>query len=229
MKATPMPVFARPRDSGFWQGHWQNRQPEGEFKGYAVATPLKKWFARQVVDLSPASVLELGCNVGGNLREIGEIDGRIALNGVELNEKAIAFGKGNVLPDNANFIHGSMADIASLFGGQVDVVFSSAAAMHCDDEIFARAKAAALSIARKAIVHLEFHAWTPADLSNGRQWRSSFFSDRWIRDYVGEYEGNPRVASIETRAIPMTINHMESIGRLKVNDVTGLIVVHLKP
>ena len=101
--------------------------------------------------------------------------------------------------------------------------------MHCDDEIFAKAKAAALSIAQKAIVHLEYHAWTPADLHNGRQWRSSFLSDRWIRDYVGEYEGHGRVARIETRAVPLKINRSDTVGRIMISDATGLVVAHLRP
>lgn len=228
MRATPFPVFAKARGSEFWQDHWRERQPQQELNAYAQATPMKAWFAERIVELNPASVLELGCNVGGNLKSISAIAPDAELNGIELNEMAIAYGKSHVAPA-ANFIRGSMADASRLFGRSADVVFTSAAAMHCDDDIFAKAKSAALSIARKAIVHLEFHAWTPADLYNARQWRSSFLSDRWIRDYVGEYLDHPRVEGIETRAIPLAINEAANIGRLLVNDVTGLVVVRLKP
>ncbi|MBV9562655.1 MAG: hypothetical protein JOY90_19780 [Bradyrhizobium sp.] len=110
---------------------------------------------------------------------------------------------------------------------EIDVVFTSAAAMHCEDEIFAKAKDAALSLTKRAIVHLEFNAWSPADLQNMRAWRSSFLSDRWIRDYIGEYRDHPRVARIETAAVPLDINFVDNIGRLKMSDVTGLIIVHL--
>lgn len=89
-------------------------------------------------------------------------------------------------------------------------------------------KAAALSIARKAIVHLEYHAWTPADHYNGRQWRSSFLSDRWIRDYISEYENDPRVESVEARGVPFAINRADTIGRVMISDTTGLIIVKLK-
>jgi hypothetical protein len=68
--------------------------------------------------------------------------------------------------------------------------------MHCDDNIFARTKEAALGLAKNAVVHMEFNAWSPADLQNMRNWRSSFLSDRWIRDYPGEYRGHPRVRKI---------------------------------
>jgi SAM-dependent methyltransferase len=178
--------------------------------------------------LSPSSVLELGCNVGGNLREISAIDPKVELNGIELNEQAIALGKSEVVP-SAHFIKGSMANAAALFDRSADVVFTSAAAMHCDDDIFRRAKSAALKIALKAIIHLEFHAWTPADLSNARKWRSSFLSDRWMRDYIGEYQTHPRVETIEAKPIPFAINPADNIGRVMVNDVTGLIVVRLTP
>jgi hypothetical protein len=177
-------------------------------------------------------VLELGCNVGANLLEIGALDSAIKLYGIELNERAIAWGKTNVVTPETTLVHGSMADAKSLMNKSgvenVDVVFTSAAAMHCDDDIFAAAKSAALSIAKRAIVHMEFNAWTPADLQNGRAFRKSFLSDRWIRDYPGEYEGHERVERIETINIPLKINFVDNIGRFMVSDVSGLIVVHLK-
>lgn len=227
MHATPFPFLARPRGSDHWQGRWRERQPAQELRSYANSTPLKVWFAEQIVQLSPSSVLELGCNVGGNLREISAIDPKVELNGIELNEQAIALGKSEVVTA-AHFIQGSMANAAALFDRRADVVFTSAAAMHCDDDIFGSAKTAALKIALKAIVHLEFHAWTPADLINARNWRSTFLSDRWMRDYIGEYQTHPRVESIEAKAIPFAVNPADNIGRVRVNDVTGLIIVKLK-
>jgi len=230
---TPLPILARARESSFWQQHWREKISDAEFPGYAASTDLKKWFARHVADLSPTSALELGCNVGANLREIGTLSPTAELYGIELNERAIAWGEANVIPAECKLIQGSMADAKSLMKANgidnVDVVFTSAAAMHCDDEIFASAKEAALSLARKAIVHLEFNAWTPADLQNCRSWRKSFLSDRWIRDYPGEYANHPRVERIETVAIPLNINFVDNIGRLMISDVSGLIIVHLKP
>ena len=67
MAATPFPVFARVHDSGYWQRHWKEKAGRG-LESYSERTELKKWFSRQIVALSPKSVLELGCNVGGNLR-----------------------------------------------------------------------------------------------------------------------------------------------------------------
>jgi SAM-dependent methyltransferase len=231
LSISPLPTLARARASQFWQRHWREKQQEGNFPNYAAGTPLKRWFARQITNLAPSSVLELGCNVGGNLRAIADLDPSVALYGIELNDRAIAWGEQNVLPASAKIFGGSMADTLSLTSKHgidgVDVVFTSAAAMHCDDKIFAAAKNAALSIGRKAIVHLEFNAWTPADLHNGRAWRESFLSDRWIRDYVGEYEGHPRVAKIEVSGVPLKVNFMDSIGRVMISDVSGLIVVHL--
>lgn len=229
--ATPLPVLARPRDSTFWQRHWSDI-PDAELPGYAKVTELKRWFAKQIVEtLRPKSVLELGCNVGGNLREIHALDPAVKLYGIELNQHAIDYGKVNVVPPDATLIHGSMADagtLAATFGiPDVDVVFTSAAAMHCDDDIFAKTKQTALKIAKRAIVHLELNAWSPADYQNMRRFRFSFLSDRWIRDYVGEYRGAPRVARIETIAIPLDINFFDNIGRFMVSDVTGLIIVHL--
>jgi len=234
MRATPVPILARPRESSFWQRHWGEAISDAELPGYARSTDLKKWFARQLVEgLKPSSVLELGCNVGANLREIHALDPSIKLHGIELNQRAIDYGSAKVVPGGATLIQGSMADtmqLAATHGlGEVDVVFTSAAAMHCDDNIFAKAKEAALVLAKNAIVHMEFNAWSPADLQNMRNWRSSFLSDRWIRDYPGEYRGHPRVRKIETIAVPLDINFVDNIGRMMISDVTGMIVVHLAP
>ncbi len=49
MGATPFPIFAKARDSVYWQKHWKDKQHANEFDGYAASTPLKKWFARQVI------------------------------------------------------------------------------------------------------------------------------------------------------------------------------------
>jgi hypothetical protein len=77
-----------------------------------------------------------------------------------LNERAIASGRANVVAPDTTLVRGSMADAKLLTNksgvDNVDVVFTSAAAMHCDDDIFAAAKAAALSPAKRAIiVHLK--------------------------------------------------------------------------
>jgi Methyltransferase domain len=233
MMATPIPVLARPKQSGFWQSFWAKEISEKEFPGYAQSTELKRWLARHIVDLSPGSVVEFGCNVGANLREIHAIERSIRLYGIELNEKAVEWGRRNVVsPDAACLLCGSMADAKAILEREgirtVDVVFTSAAAMHCDDAIFASAKEAALELAQKAIVHLEMNAWTPADLQNGRAWRRSFLSDRWIRDYVGEYSSAPPVDRIEVKPVPLAINYVDNIGRIMVSDVSGLIIVHLK-
>jgi hypothetical protein len=92
----------------------------------------------------------------------------------------------------------------------VDVVFSCGATMHVNDEIFAAARQQALKIARKAVVHLEYHAWTPAELQSGRNWRSSFLSDRWIRGYIAEYESQPGVPRVEYFRIPPNDQHCET-------------------
>ena len=232
VSATPLPVLARARESSFWQRHWREKISEAEFPGYATVSDLKRWFAKHVASLSPSSVLELGCNVGANLNEIGKLCPDAKLYGIELNDRAIDWSKKNNIAPTVNFVHGSMADASSLMKNagvdQVDVVFTAAAAMHCDDSIFAAAKDAALGLARRAIVHMEFNAWSPADLQNARNWRSSFLSDRWIRDYPGEYRSHPRVERIETIGIPLDINFVDNIGRLMISDVTGLIIVHLK-
>jgi SAM-dependent methyltransferase len=229
----PLPTLARARDAAAWQDFWRTEDSETVFADYARGSPLRDWLADKCIALGPASVLELGCNAGANLRAFWSADKSLKLYGIELNEKAAAWGMRNMPAGcEARLLTGSMADAEGVLARSgikdVDIVFSCGATMHVNDDIFAAAKQQALKVARKAIVHLEYNAWTPADLQNGRNWRSSFLSDRWVRDYVAEYESMPGVARVEYFRIPPEINITSNIGRFIVNDVSGLIVAHLK-
>lgn len=227
----PLPVLMRAKRAAAWQEFWRAEDKETVFLDYSKGSPLRDWLASKCVALDPNSMLELGSNVGANLQALWRADGSITLYGIELNENAVRWGTKN-MPEGcgARLIAGSMADLEGVLARNeidaVDIVFSCGATMHVNDEIFAAAKRQALKVARKAIVHLEYNAWTPAELQNGRNWRSSFLSDRWVRDYVAEYESMPGVARVEYFRIPPEINVARNIGRLMVNDLTGLIIVH---
>ena len=229
----PFPVLVRARNAAAWQDFWRTEDKEAVFRDYAKASPLRDWLAEKCDALAPDSVLELGSNVGANLQAIWRANRDIRLYGIELNANAVEWGLKH-MPEGcrAKLMTGSMADIEGVLGRNgidaVDVVFSCGATMHVNDEIFAAARQQALKVARKAVVHLEYHAWTPAELQNGRNWRSSFLSDRWVRDYVAEYESQPGVARVEYFRIPPSINIARPIGRLMVNDMTALIVAHRK-
>lgn len=229
----PLPVLARPRDADSWQNFWKSDRLEKVHEGYFKESPLRDWFAGKCVELGAQSVLELGSNVGANLHAISRADSNLSLYGIELNKTAVDWGIRNMPAGcKARLMTGSMADIEGVLASNaidgVDIVFSAAATMHVNDEIFASAKQQALKVARKAIVHLEYNAWTPAEMKNARNWRSSFLSDRWIRDYVAEYEAMPGVARVECIRVPPEINIARQIGRLWVNDMTALVIVHLK-
>lgn len=232
-KIGPVPVLVRGKPSATWQEFWRTEGAEAVFKHYLEPSALRDWLAAKIVSLQPDSVLELGSNVGANLRAIWKANDHVKLYGVELNENAVKWGMQNMPTGcDARLMAGSMADLEGVLArngvGPVDVVFSRAAAMHVNDDIFAAAKRQALKVARKAIVHLEYHAWTPADFQNGRNWRAWFLSDRWVRDYVAEYESMPEVARVEYFRIPPELNVTSYIGKFIVNDMTGLIVAHLK-
>ncbi len=227
----PLPILVRAKNAATWQDFWRSEDSEAVFRDYAKGSPLRDWFAKKCVTLGPESVLELGCNVGANLQAFWKTDKNIKLYGIELNENAVRWGTKN-MPEGceARLMTGSMADVQGVLARNsidaADIVFSCGATMHVNDEIFAAAKQQALKVARKAVVHLEYNAWTPAELQNGRNWRSSFLSDRWVRDYVAEYESQPGVARVEYFRVPPEINVARNIGRLMVNDITGLIIAY---
>lgn len=55
---------------------------------------MHKKMLREIIDkYKPSSVLEFGCNVGTNLREIRKYGSGIRCVGIDVNEKAIKFGK----------------------------------------------------------------------------------------------------------------------------------------
>ena len=229
----PLPVLIRAKNPAVWQDFWRTERAEAVFQDYAKSSPLRDWLAAKCVSLAPNSVLELGSNVGANLQAIWRADNTIKLYGLELNENAVEWGTRNMPAGcEARLMTGSMSDLEGVLARNgiegADIVFSCGATMHVNDDIFAAAKQQALKVARKAVVHLEYNAWTPADLQNGRNWRSSFLSDRWVRDYIAEYDSMPGVVRVEYFRIPPKMNVTRPIGRLMVNDMTGLIVVHLK-
>lgn len=229
----PLPILVRPRDAGSWQRFWRTESLEAVFEDYAKGSPLREWLAEKCVELGPASMLELGSNVGANLQALWRADGNLKLYGIELNQNAVDWGTKNMPAGcGVRLMTGSMADIDNVLARNgvdgIDIVFSCGATMHVNDEIFAAAKQQALKVARKAVVHLEYNAWTPAELKNGRNWRSTFLSDRWVRDYVAEYESQPGVKRVEIFRIPPEMNIARNIGRLWVNDFTALVIAHLQ-
>jgi hypothetical protein len=227
----PLPILVRARKPAAWQNFWRTETNEAVFRGYAEGSPLRDWLAERCASLDPDSILELGSNVGANLQAIWRANSHIKLYGIELNENAVGWGTKNMPKGcEARLMTGSMADAGPVLAQNgietVDIVFSCGATMHVNDEIFAAAKQQALKVARKAVIHLEYNAWTPAELQNGRNWRSTFLSDRWVRDYVAEYESQPGVTRVEYLRVPPEINIARPIGRLMINDVTGLIIAH---
>ncbi|XUJ34929.1 hypothetical protein ACQ5SK_03255 [Bradyrhizobium japonicum] len=226
----PLPVLVRARSLPYGRisgGPKGARQRSRLCKEYALAGLACELLRRPAAGIGGRTRPE--CRA--NLQAIWRADRNIKLYGVELNDNAVKWGMQH-MPEGcgAKLLTGSMADVAGVLQRNgiegADVVFSCGATMHVNDEIFAAAKQQALKLARKAIIHVEYNAWTPAELQNGRNWRSSFLSDRWVRDYVAEYESMPGVSRVDCIRIPPEINVARNIGRLWINDMTAMIVVH---
>jgi len=234
IQMTSVPTFIRPKPANYWQAMWRDRTDENMFDAYAKPSPLRDWLASEILRLKPRSVLELGCNAAANLEAIWRQDPSVTLLGVELNPLVAEYARKRLAAIGcpATIVVGSMDAASELLRQNnipsPDVVFTSAVAMHVEDSLFARTKDQILKMAPKAALHLEYNAWTPSDMTNGRNWRSSFLSDRWIRDYVTEYEGLPDVREIFCLRIPPAINRAEAIGRVAINDVSALVVARFE-
>ena len=80
----------RPPDTrleDLWAGGFGDDYVE---RNSAAGRGRRKFWAEQIERLSPRSVLEVGCNVGGNLRWIAEALEPERVSGVDLNERALA-------------------------------------------------------------------------------------------------------------------------------------------
>ncbi len=75
------------RLESLWQGDFGDDYVDRNAKAYAARGP---FWAERMAQMQPASVLEVGCNLGGNLRWIGEHVPARGLFGVDINEEALA-------------------------------------------------------------------------------------------------------------------------------------------
>ena len=142
----------------------------------------RAWFTRIIALHKPTSVLELGCNVGTNLRCIQILDPNIKLAGIDINPEAIAYAK-SVLPQ-AKIELGSIYDAGSIFKEKYDLVFSMGVLIHIPDIMVPKVKDQAIALSNDVILHCEEHSDRPEIVRymDGVPYR-------WSHDYYALYRG----------------------------------------
>lgn len=89
----------------------------------------REFWARHLEQLGVHSVLEVGCNMGGNLRWIAELLGPENVTGVDVNEKALTILRENVPGVNAHHARGAELPFED---GAFDLVFTTGVLIHQD-------------------------------------------------------------------------------------------------
>jgi pseudaminic acid biosynthesis-associated methylase len=89
------------------------------------------FWREQIELLGVESVLEVGCNVGGNLRWIAELVGAENVAGVDLNERALEFLRERVPGVDARLSRGSELPFED---ASFDLVFTTGVLIHQDPE-----------------------------------------------------------------------------------------------
>jgi pseudaminic acid biosynthesis-associated methylase len=91
----------------------------------------REFWARHLEQLGVRSVLEVGCNMGGNLRWIAELLGPENVTGVDVNEKALSILRENVPGVNGHHARGAELPFED---GAFDLVFTTGVLIHQDPE-----------------------------------------------------------------------------------------------
>lgn len=92
----------------------------------------REGFWREIVErTAPASILEVGCNIGGNLRPLAELAPDAALNGVDVNEIALEIAREAV--PSATVARASAYELP-FEDRSIDLVFTTGVLIHLPPE-----------------------------------------------------------------------------------------------
>ena len=156
--------------------------------GYWAQNPRRSKLASVICSLDGVnSVLECGCNVGGNLAAINSLNNQIKLKGVDMNSKTIEFGKKKFaeLGVDVDMSVMRLQDLGSIESKSADVAYTSAVLQHIPPEFIPDILANMIRISRKYVVFWELHGFSPADayVHHHAIDASPSLDGRWLHDY----------------------------------------------
>lgn len=114
----------------------------------------KSFFELIIKKYNIKSILEVGCNIGGNLKIISEIDPNIKLTAIEPNKKAISLARKNV--PTAEIIDGNIFN--SSIDRKFDLVFTSVVLIHIADQDLPKALEKIYKASKKYILAIEYYS-----------------------------------------------------------------------
>jgi RimJ/RimL family protein N-acetyltransferase/ubiquinone/menaquinone biosynthesis C-methylase UbiE len=149
----PIVVAQKLDDSKNREEFWKN------IKGYhetntSHGEEQRIFLAKMLLENNVESVLELGCNSGGNLLHISKVLPNIKLVGLDICENAIKYGV-EVEKNPAQMIVGSIYDLDRFEDNSFDVVFTRGVMMHVNHEKIRGVLKNMARIAKRYVINIE--------------------------------------------------------------------------
>ncbi|SFV87485.1 hypothetical protein MNB_SUP05-SYMBIONT-5-102 [hydrothermal vent metagenome] len=160
-----------------------------------------------------ASILDVGCGVGGNLIKLREFLPKAKLTGVDINATAIASTKEYFATNNDKNVVLKSMDLTKLKDfndDEFDVVFTDAVLMFIAPSDIDNVIQDFIRIARQGIVLHEYHQ---------NSLKTDYFDGgRWVYDYVQLFEKHHPNAKVEIRKSVVNAGSWSTYGNLiKIN------------
>lgn len=164
------------RQEDFWAGDF-GRDYAARNRGDALVASNLALFERVLSHTEGVrSVLELGCNIGNNLRALRTLLPHASLRGVEINAEAAA---------EVRAWGGAEVEVASILGyaarEQVDLAFTKGVLIHIDPDHVAQVYASLTAASSRYVMVCEYYNPTPVEVPYRGHDRALF-----KRDFAGE-------------------------------------------
>ena len=175
-----------------WSGPFGDRYVE---RNKEAAQGRRDFWAARLAEIKPASALEVGCNVGGNLVWLAELLGAENVAGIDVNEAAIDLARLTV--PGADLRVGSAYELPYA-DGAFDLTFTTGVLIHIPPEHLAQAMAEVVRCSRRHVLCGEYHSNEPEEIAY-RGERGALFK----RDFGSLYqEQHPHLKLIDSGFLP---------------------------
>jgi len=190
-------LSARVRGTEHYEKEWSAREYDGFWE--SVSHPHRELLLTILSKYSPGSVLEIGCGGGPNLLRIAQAFPSAKLHGIDINRKAIEFGKKALAEsrvENVELEIGKADDLGRFDDRSFDIVLTDAVLIYVGKDKIDTIAKEMLRIARKAIVMVEYH-----DSKAGGEGGFIAKKGLWARDYSALFKPLKGVVDVELTKI----------------------------
>ena len=151
--------------------------------------------------VTPAAVLEVGCNAGHNLLVLSRRFPGVRLSGIDISDRAVRAARETLAEHgitDAHLVTGSASDLGAFSDASVDVGFSDATLMYVGPDQIRRALAELVRVTRHRVMLNEWHFFGRPDQGSASWW----YDAHWVHDYVELLKAIPRVTSVRAERLP---------------------------